>query len=109
MKLGLCLAGGGIKGAAHIGVLKALEEENITFDYLAGTSSGSIIATLYSIGYNSDEMYKLFKEYCKQIKYIDGVNIISIVKDIIISKKLNITGLNNGNKLENIIKICKMT
>ena len=48
MKLGLCLSGGGVKGAAHIGVLKAFEEENINFDYLAGTSSGSIIATLYS-------------------------------------------------------------
>lgn len=108
MKLGLCLAGGGVKGAAHIGVLKAFEEENIAFDYLAGTSSGSIIATLYSIGYNSDEMYKFFKKYCKQIKYIDGVNFISIVKDIIINKKLNITGLNNGNKLEEIIKnICE--
>ena len=41
MKLGLCLAGGGVKGAAHIGVLKAFEEENIKFEYLAGTSSGS--------------------------------------------------------------------
>ena len=35
MKLGLCLAGGGVKGAAHIGVLKAFEEENIKFEYLS--------------------------------------------------------------------------
>lgn len=107
MKLGLCLAGGGVKGAAHIGVLKAFEEENIDFDYLAGTSSGSIIVTLYSIGYTADEIYKFFKEYCKHIKYIDGINIFSILKGLIINKKLNITGLNNGNKLEEIIKnIC---
>lgn len=39
MKLGLALSGGGVKGAAHIGVLKALEEENIKIDYIGGTSS----------------------------------------------------------------------
>lgn len=38
-KLGLCLAGGGVKGAAHIGAIKALEEENLAFDYIGGTSS----------------------------------------------------------------------
>ncbi len=38
-KMGLCLAGGGVKGAAHIGAIKALEEENIKFNYVGGTSS----------------------------------------------------------------------
>lgn len=38
-KLGLCLAGGGVKGAAHIGAIKALEEQNIKFEYVGGTSS----------------------------------------------------------------------
>lgn len=38
-KIGLCLAGGGIKGAAHIGAIKAFEEANIKFDYIGGTSS----------------------------------------------------------------------
>ena len=50
MKLGLSLAGGGVKGAAHIGVLKAFEEEGIKIDYISGTSSGSIVSTLYAIG-----------------------------------------------------------
>lgn len=49
MKLGLCLAGGGIKGVAHIGAIKALEEANIHFEYISGTSSGSIVATLYAV------------------------------------------------------------
>ena len=48
MSLGLALSGGGAKGAAHIGVIKALEEENIKIDYISGTSSGSIIAALYA-------------------------------------------------------------
>ena len=64
MENGLCLAGGGVKGAAHIGVIKALEEENIDFKYIGGTSSGSIVACLYSCGFTSDEIYKIFKKYC---------------------------------------------
>lgn len=49
MKLGLALSGGGTKGIAHIGALKAIEEENMKFDFISGTSSGSIIATLYAV------------------------------------------------------------
>lgn len=104
MKLGLALSGGGIKGAAHIGVLKALEEENIKFEYLSGTSSGSIVATLYSCGYHPDEIYKLFKKYCKEINYIEFSSIFKIIKDLIIKKKLQIDGLNSGKNLERIIK-----
>ena len=61
MKLGLCLSGGGVKGAAHIGVIKALEEEGIKLDCISGTSSGSIVAALYSMGYSTKEMISLFK------------------------------------------------
>ena len=68
LKVGICFAGGGIKGVAHIGVLKALEEENINFDYVAGTSSGSIIAVLYSVGYKSDEIYEIFKKVNRVLK-----------------------------------------
>ena len=42
MKLGVALAGGGLKGVAYIGALKAFEEANIQFDYISGASSGSI-------------------------------------------------------------------
>ena len=63
MKKGLCLAGGGVKGAAHIGAIKALEEANIKFDCVGGTSSGSIVACLYACGFSADEMYKIFKKY----------------------------------------------
>lgn len=63
---GLALSGGGIKAAAHIGALKAFEEEHIKFDCVSGASSGSIIATMYALGYSSDEMWKMFKKYCKK-------------------------------------------
>ena len=104
MKLGLSLAGGGIKGAAHIGVLKALEKEKIKIDAIAGTSSGSIIAALYAMGYTADEMYELFKKYCKKIGYISPGNIIKLMIGILFFQKIIITGLNNGKSLEKIME-----
>lgn len=59
--VGLVLSGGGAKGLSHIGVIKALEENNIPIDYVAGTSMGAIIAGLYSIGLTPDEMITLFR------------------------------------------------
>ncbi len=55
-KVGLALGGGGARGAAHIGVLKVLERENIPVDYLVGTSAGAFIAALYSGGICPDEL-----------------------------------------------------
>lgn len=109
MKLGLSLAGGGVKGAAHIGVLKAFEEKNIEFEYISGTSSGSIVATLYATGYTSDEIYKLFKKYCNQIKYVDYKNILKLIFGLIVKRKIIIDGLNDGTKIEKIINdACKI-
>ena len=58
-KVGVVLGGGGAKGAAHIGVLKHLEEIGIPVDYVAGTSMGSIIGGLYAMGYSPDELASL--------------------------------------------------
>jgi len=97
------LHGGGIKGAAHIGVIKALEEENINFKYVAGTSSGSIIASLYSLGYKSNEIYELFNKYSKKIKYMDFFNIVKAIVGIIFFRKILINGLNSGKTIEKIV------
>lgn len=105
MKMGICFAGGGVKGAAHIGVLRAFEEEGITFDYISGTSSGSIVAALSACGYTSKEIYELFKKYCKEIKYVDGINIIKGIWGLIIKRKIIIDGLTNGNKIKKIINM----
>lgn len=103
MKLGICFAGGGIKGAAHIGALKAFEEENIKFDYISGTSSGSIVATLYAIGYKPEEIYKIFKKYINKINYIEIENIIRLILGLIIKRKITIKGLNSGKIIEKLI------
>ena len=76
---GLCFSGGGIKAAAHIGALKAFEEEGIKFDCVSGASSGSIVATMYALGYNSDEMWKMFKKFAPKIKYYQWRNILKLI------------------------------
>lgn len=58
-KVGLVLSGGGAKGAAHIGVLKYIEEAGIPIDYIAGTSMGAIVGGMYALGYSSDEILEL--------------------------------------------------
>lgn len=58
--VGIVLSGGGAKGLAHIGVLKALEENNIQIDYIAGTSMGAIIGGLYASGYSVDSIERIF-------------------------------------------------
>jgi NTE family protein len=61
-KVGLVMSGGGASGIAHIGVLKALEENNIPVNCIAGTSIGSIIGGLYASGYSPLEIERMVKE-----------------------------------------------
>ncbi|MBB6154141.1 NTE family protein [Pseudomonas sp. JAI115] len=58
-KVGLVLSGGAARGLAHIGVLKALEEQGIKIDAIAGTSMGAVVGGLYASGYKIDELEKL--------------------------------------------------
>lgn len=55
-KIGVVLSGGGAKGAAHVGVLKVLEEHHIPVDYIAGTSIGAYVAGMYALGYSATEV-----------------------------------------------------
>lgn len=60
-KVGLVLSGGGAKGITHIGVIKALEENDIPIDYVAGTSMGAIVGGMYAMGFTVDEMIETIK------------------------------------------------
>ncbi len=103
MNIGLALSGGGIKGAAHIGVLKALEKNNIKVSMLAGTSIGSVVTALYAMGYSSDEMLKLFLYFAKSILKADAKYIFSNIKT---TKSILGGGLISGKAIEEAISEC---
>ena len=60
--VGLVLSGGGAKGIAHVGVIKALEDNDIPIDYVTGTSMGAIVGSLYSCGWSPEKMIKFFTD-----------------------------------------------
>ncbi len=62
IRIGITLSGGGARGFAHIGVLQALEEEDIYPDVICGTSAGAIIGALYAYGYNPDEIRQIAEQ-----------------------------------------------
>src|SRR5689334_13546450 len=59
-KIGLVLSGGGAKGFAHIGVLKALEKAGVKIDYIGGTSMGAVVGGLYASGYSATQIDSIF-------------------------------------------------
>src|SRR4029079_7004501 len=60
-KIGLTLSGGGAKGLAHIGILKAIDSAGLKIDYISGTSMGGILGALYAIGYSADSLEKIVR------------------------------------------------
>jgi len=72
-KIGLALSGGGAKGAAHLGVIKYLEKNNIPIDYIAGTSMGSFIGGMYAMGRSSAQIEVMLAEYDWSQGYNDDV------------------------------------
>ncbi len=101
MKLGVAFSGGGVKGAAHIGVLKALRENNIKIDAVAGTSAGSIVATLYALGYTEDEMIKLFRYFSKGMLKANPGDVVTNVRT---GKGLRLDGAFSSINVELAIK-----
>ncbi len=61
MNIGLVLSGGGVRGIAHIGAIKALEEHGINISHISGTSAGAIVGALYAHGNGFEEMMSFFK------------------------------------------------
>src|SRR3954449_13351015 len=69
-RVGIVLSGGGAKGLAHIGVLKALEENNIPIDYIVGTSMGGVVGGMYAAGYSPYEI----EQMARTLDFQDWVN-----------------------------------
>ena len=84
-KIGLTLSGGGAKGLAHIGILKAIDSAGLKIDYITGTSMGAIIGSLYSIGYSGNQVQKI-------VNKIDW--------DLLLSNQLSLRSLSMEEKEE---------
>ncbi len=102
MKIGIALSGGGIRGIAHAGVLQALESNGIYVDIIGGTSAGSMVATLYAIGYSPEEIYMLFRKNAKKIIGANVVPIISGLHSFMNKKMSTIKGIRNGDSIEEV-------
>lgn len=89
---GLVLSGGGAKGFAHIGIIKALNEKNIYPEIISGTSAGAIVGCLYADGYSADEILDLFlgKDLYKLIQVVLPKRGIFKMKDLLALLKKNL-------------------
>ncbi len=89
IKIGLALGGGGSRGIAHIGALKAFEELGIKFDYIAGTSSGSVVGALYAFGKTPEEIEKIAKTVKKKDITRGSIPVLKPVKGEKLENALN--------------------
>lgn len=104
----LALAGGGMQGVAHIGAIKALNELGIQPNYISGTSSGSIFASMYAMGYTTEEMLAVVKEYYTELINIEKIPIAKAIGTYLMQKEVKIGGLIKGEKIEELVeKIAK--
>lgn len=100
MKLGIALAGGGVRGAAHLGILQALEENGIVADMYAGTSAGAIVATLKSLGKSNQEIVEyLHKIDIKLMDVAFGDILFSLPKRL-----KNLEAVLKGDKLHGFLE-----
>jgi NTE family protein len=107
-KIGLALGGGGARGAAHVGVLKVLEKEGLKFDYITGTSIGSVVGGLYAAGVPLEQMEdafetgKLMRNFMTvPLTFRIAVAPVMFVPRVLGSKAYD--GLYKGNKFRNYV------
>ena len=103
MSLGIALGGGGLKGIAYIGALKALNELGIKPDYLSGTSSGSIFAIFYAMGFTPEEMKPRAEQYYKMLTSLDKKPIIKAGVTYATSGVARIEGIISGEKISKLV------
>lgn len=106
MNYALALAGGGTRGAAHVGVLKALEEEDLLPTAIGGTSAGSIAAGLYAAGVSIADMEKLVGQlsvYGTLYLDPDYFSLIKFIPQILFGSPVSLTGFFKGNKLMELL------
>lgn len=111
-KIGLTLSGGGAKGLAHIGILKAIDSAGLKVDYITGTSMGGIIGALYAVGYSGKQIEEIAKALDWDFLFSNNIPLQSLsmeekeqysrfaVELPFINNKIRLqTGLINGQEL----------
>lgn len=107
MSFGIALAGGGARGAAHVGVLLALEEEGLRPHAIAGTSSGGIVAGLYATGTTPQMLKELVEEMSLHAAgYLDAdlLGILRSVPQFLMTHRIDLSGFLKGNRLERFLR-----
>jgi NTE family protein len=104
MKFGLALSGGGLRGTAFIGVLRALEENGLRPSWISGTSAGSIFAALYVCGYSWKEMEETALAIHKGIFDPDIPGIMIGIIKLAFGKDPAISGILKGKKIEKLME-----
>ncbi|MEG0369697.1 MAG: patatin-like phospholipase family protein [Hungatella sp.] len=110
MSYGLALSGGGTRGAAHVGILKALEEADLLPDSIAGTSAGSIAAGLYASGMSISDMCDVIDYLSRHGLFLLDPNYLGLLKfvpQVLIGREVSLTGLLKGNRLLKLL--CALT
>ena len=103
MSFGIALAGGGIRGAAHVGVLLALEENGLAPDSIAGTSAGGIVAGLYAAGMSARDLGKLVPDLSKKGAAFfdpDLSGLITLIPELLTRRSSLLSGLIKGDRME---------
>lgn len=110
MNYGLALSGGGTRGAAHVGVLKALDEADLMPAAVAGTSAGSIVAGLLASGMEVSEMEKVVRHLSRHGNdYLDFdySGMLEFMPQLLAGKDVSLSGFIKGNKL--LSYLCSLT
>lgn len=103
-KIGLALSGGGLQGFAHIGAIRALEELGVNnIEYISGTSTGSIAASLYAMGFDTYEMEKILEKDYKKLMKIKKRVFLKMAWNYIFTKQTKTEGIIDGKVVEDFI------
>lgn len=102
--IGIAFSGGGLQGIAHIGAITALYELGIKPQYVSGTSSGAIMASIVAMGYTTEEMKVVAKKHWKTLAEIDNGLIFKSLAQLILNKKVRKDGIKSGELISGVVR-----
>ncbi len=107
MSFSLALSGGGCRGAAHVGILSALQEANLTPCIVSGSSAGAIVAGLYAYGYTPEQLIKICHELERNGEKLIDFNVLGMavaVSQLARRRPITLSGLLKGERLRALLR-----